>query len=94
MSRLFRALLAGLLFGAAGCYADGYAVYDPPAGYVATAQPYYYGGRPSYWYRNRWHYRTGGGWGHYRSEPVVLRGYRARPGFARGGVHVYERGRR
>jgi hypothetical protein len=80
-----------LLFGAIGCYDDygydtGYAanatVDDtaddyPPDSYIATAQPFYYEGRPAYFYNNRWFYRDGARWNYYRSEPAVLGGYRA-----------------
>lgn len=67
-----------------GCYAepayypagDGY----PPSAYIATAAPVYYGGRPAYWYGNRWYYREGANWSYYRNEPPYLaarRGYAA-----------------
>lgn len=58
-------------------YADG----DyPPPDYVATTEPVYYGGRPAYWYHNRWFYRDGARWGAYGREPAPLAGYRGRYG--------------
>ena len=52
---------------------DGPAV-DPSPAFVATTPPYYYDGRPAYWYGNRWRYRDQSGrWTHYRSEPGPLR---------------------
>lgn len=44
----------------------------PPATYVATTEPVYYQGRPTYWYRDRWYYRDGGGWRSYPEEPRAL----------------------
>ncbi len=95
-------------FSMAGCYAGvGYAtpadgVYEPeglyqdglPPAFVATAQPYYYAGRPNYWYRNHWHYREGGRWNHYRAEPAPLREYRTQVGGVRIAPHFYERSMR
>ncbi len=67
-------------------YSDDY----PPSWYLATAQPYYYGGYPSYWWHDHWYYRGAGGrWGYYRVEPRGLYGYRA-GGLA--GHRYYERG--
>jgi hypothetical protein len=57
----------------AGCYAG--VAYDtdyPSAGYVSSAEPVYYEGRPVYWYHDRWYYRDGRGWRHYDREPVFL----------------------
>lgn len=73
----------------AGCYAepmvavsadtayDGTTDVDLPAGYVATTEPVYYGGRGAYYYNNAWRYREGGRWGAYRTEPAGLRQYRS-----------------
>jgi len=65
--------------------------YYPPPGYVATAAPIYYEGRPVYWYGNRWYYRNGGGWGYYRSEPPYLS---ARRGYAPARPYAYRHYRR
>jgi len=46
---------------------------SPPGWYVATNRPTYYEGRPSYYYRNQWHYRQGRTWHTYREEPRFLR---------------------
>jgi hypothetical protein len=48
----------------------------PPAEYIATTEPVYFEGRPAYWYGDRWYYRDGGSWRHYRDEPAHLRNYR------------------
>lgn len=77
MRGIGRALATVTLAGAlVGCYAGMYDDDYPPAAYVSTAEPVYYEGRPVYWYHDRWYYRDGGGWRHYRSEPVVLRQHR------------------
>lgn len=49
----------------------------PPAAYIATSQPEYFGGRAVYWYNNSWYYRDHGRWSYYRREPVYLRDRRA-----------------
>jgi hypothetical protein len=90
-------VFALVMVAATGCYGevgdDGPAYY-PSAAYVATASPVYYEGRPAYWYGNRWYYRDGGGWGHYRSEPRYLNQYRVRAGVRVGGPgRMYERRR-
>jgi hypothetical protein len=78
-----------------GCYGEVYAGGDPASypsdGFVATAEPVYFDGQPTYYYGGRWYYRNGGRWNYYRSEPTYLRQYRgAHPtvvrGAARGGV--------
>lgn len=51
------------------------AAYDddyPPDAFIATTEPIYFEGRPSYWYGGRWHYREGGHWHHYDREPRGL----------------------
>lgn len=68
-----------------GAYdADGPAV-DPSPAFVATTEPTYYDGRPAYWYGNRWRYRQGGAWAHYRREPAPLHAARMQMGGQRGG---------
>jgi hypothetical protein len=71
-----------LAVGSTGCelavdpgYPGGGGIYSdyPPDAYVATTEPFYFDGRASYWYGNRWYYRQGGGWGHYDREPAGLR---------------------
>jgi hypothetical protein len=50
-------------------------VYDddyPPDAFIATTEPIYFEGRPTYWYGGRWHYREGGHWRHYDREPRAL----------------------
>ena len=49
----------------------------PPAAYIATSQPEYFGGRPVYWYNNNWYYRDHGRWSYYRREPGYLHERRA-----------------
>ena len=90
MSRLFALAIAALTVG---CYDPGYGYDYPPSGYVATAQPYYYSGRPTYWYGNAWHYREGAGWNHYRAEPAPLRTYRMQQSQVRVVGRTYERRR-
>jgi hypothetical protein len=51
-----------------GYYDDGY----PSDAYIATTEPVYFEGRPTYWYGGRWNYRDGGRWNHYDREPVAL----------------------
>ncbi len=67
------AVLAAALGG--GCYA-GVGYDAPPVGYVQTVEPFYYGGRPHYWYRGHWHYRDGDRWMRYRTEPAPMRQWR------------------
>lgn len=50
---------------------SGYGDY-PSDAYIATTEPVYYDGYPSYWYGGRWYYRNGGGWNHYDREPAGL----------------------
>jgi hypothetical protein len=83
---MLRAFVVAAVLGA--CVPVGYE-YDevgaygyPPAGYIATATPVYYGGYPHYWYGGRWYMRGEGGWRTYRTEPEFLRTRRA------GGVVV------
>ena len=61
----------GVEFGATypgNVYDDDY----PPDTFVATTEPIYFEGRPTYWYGGRWHYREGGHWRHFDREPRVL----------------------
>jgi hypothetical protein len=58
------ALEAGSGYG----YDDGY----PPDAYIATTEPVYYEGRPTYYYGGRWYFRDGGHWAHYNREPTFL----------------------
>jgi hypothetical protein len=76
---------------AAGCAAeiDAEPAYYPPSGYIATASPVYYEGRPAYYYNDRWYFRHGAGWGYYRSEPAYLRQRRTVYGAP---AHAYVRG--
>ena len=63
----------GLEMGADYPGGDGSAYGDYPSdAYIATTEPVYYGGYPSYWYGGRWYYRNGGGWNHYDREPAGL----------------------
>lgn len=102
-SAVMLALLAGGPL--AGCFADagytltvddgvdpGGVVYeeDLPPAFVATAEPYYYQGRPTYWYGNAWHYREGGRWNRYRVEPAPLRAFAAQRA-GRPAPRMYER---
>ncbi|HEY5147426.1 MAG TPA: hypothetical protein VII82_11700 [Polyangiaceae bacterium] len=49
----------------------------PPAEFIATTAPVYYGGHAAYWYGNRWYYRDErGGWQHYDREPPELAEHR------------------
>jgi hypothetical protein len=66
------------LVGAPGCYVGAYGdpAYYPSDGFVATEDPVYYDGRPTYYYGGLWYYRDGGGWSSYRTEPGYLRQYR------------------
>jgi hypothetical protein len=45
---------------------------SPPSWFIGTATPYYYQGRASYWYENRWYYRDGRHWRYYEREPYEL----------------------
>ncbi len=92
MKHSIRDLAAMLAAGAAvvlGCTACGgvaveadYPVteYDdyPPDGYIATTEPVYFEGHPTYYYRGRWFYRDGGHWHHYDHEPAHLQQWRSR----------------
>jgi hypothetical protein len=75
--------------GLTGCYDDamiGDPAYYPSDGIVASDDPIYYDGYPTYYYGGYWYYRdVGGHWNYYRSEPGYLRSYRAaHPGVGRG----------
>jgi hypothetical protein len=85
--------LALTVLGTTGCYGDAYGdpAYYPSDAYMATEDPVYYDGQPTYYYGGLWYYRNGGGWSYYRSEPGYLRQYRsAHPAIgrarARGGM--------
>ncbi len=80
---------------ATGCVAelDAEPAYYPPPAYIASASPVYYEGRPAYFYNDRWYFRSGAGWGYYRSEPRYLYQQRVVYGapahaYGRGGVRV------
>jgi len=100
MTRMFATLLGALALSAfTACWPVGVAgdvVVDegyPPAAYIATSTPVYYGGYPNYWYGGRWYSRYGGGWHAYREEPGYLHDYRyraapARQYYGRGSVGV------
>jgi hypothetical protein len=46
----------------------------PPDTYVATVEPVYFNGQPTYWYGNHWYWRDAGGrWNYYHDEPGFLR---------------------
>jgi hypothetical protein len=81
MTRTLLKMLKGILYSGvvAACLASTPAqaqvevrVY-PPAWYVATTRPVYFEGRPAYWWGDRWYYREGRQWRHYREEPSYLR---------------------
>lgn len=81
-SILSTALVFGLSFGAAiavNAPVDAHAqevvvaYAAPPDAFVATATPEYFGGHACYWFNGAWHYREGGRWNYYRSEPPFLR---------------------
>jgi len=74
-----------------GCAAEVRAepAYYPPPGFLATASPVYYEGRPAFYYNERWYFRSGGGWGYYRSEPGYLYNHRTIYGAP---AHAYVRG--
>jgi hypothetical protein len=85
---------------ASGCAAEVVAepAYYPPPTFVAGTTPVYFEGRPAWYYNDRWYFRSGGGWGYYRSEPAYLRQQRAygppANAWVRGGAgHVVVRGR-
>jgi hypothetical protein len=67
----------------------GYDYGYPPDAYLATTDPFYWGGRANYWYGGRWNYREGGRWGHYDHEPAGL--YQQRM-HGPAGRHMYEPG--
>jgi hypothetical protein len=67
-------------------------VIEPPAAYIATAEPEYFESRPVYYYNNYWYYRDHGHWRYYRNEPYYLRERRAHWGERRWGEHRWERG--
>jgi hypothetical protein len=57
---------------------------DYPDGCVATTEPVYYDGNPSYWCGGVWYFRgPGGRWGHYDREPRGLYDRRIQGGPAR-----------
>jgi hypothetical protein len=48
-----------------------------PDGCIATTDPVYYNGSPSYWCGGFWYFRGAGGrWGHYDREPPGLAQHR------------------
>ena len=77
-STLLKAVALGVMVWgttvASGCAAEVVAepAYYPPPAFIATASPVYYEGRPVFFYNERWYFRTGNGWGYYRSEPAYL----------------------
>ena len=77
-SNLFKAIAVSVMVWgttvASGCGAEVIAepAYYPPPAFVASTAPVYYQGRPAYYYNDRWYFRSGGGWGYYRSEPGYL----------------------
>ncbi len=73
-------------------YPAGYYDDYPPDAFIATTEPFYYGGRANYWYGGRWNYRNGGGWGHYGGEPAGLRQQRMQ-GAPRQRTYESSRGR-
>jgi hypothetical protein len=55
-----------------------------PDGCIATTDPVYYNGYPSYWCGGFWYFRgPGGRWGHYDREPRELAQHRVGGGPAR-----------
>ena len=81
-STWFQAAAFGIMVAGAtatsGCAATIVAepLYYPPPGFLATATPVYYEGRPAYYYNDHWYFQTSHGWSYYRSEPGFL--YRQR----------------
>jgi hypothetical protein len=72
-------LAAGICLCAAPEASAQEVIVYPDSSYVAVAQPVYYNGIAHYWYRDRWFYRTGTGWGWYAGgEPGWLHDYRYR----------------
>lgn len=63
-------------------------VVPPPPQVIATVEPVYYEGHPSYWYGGHWYWRDPHGWHSYATEPAFLRDRRAH--FAPAHYH-YER---
>jgi hypothetical protein len=79
--------LALTMLGATACYGEisGDPALYPSDAFIATEDPVYYGGYPTYYYGGRWYYRNGGAWSYYRSEPGYLRQYRgSHPAVGRG----------
>jgi hypothetical protein len=68
---LIATLAVGPLVGAPG-KAQAQIVVRPPAVYIATSRPEYFGGRPNYWYHSQWYYRDGRSWNYYHTEPQYL----------------------
>jgi hypothetical protein len=68
---LVATLAVGTLVGAPG-KAQAQVIVRPPAVYIATSRPEYFGGRPNYWYHNEWYYRDGRSWNYYHTEPRYL----------------------
>jgi hypothetical protein len=102
LSSIAFTLVVATVAGTSGCMVDdpdvaydgnvgvGVGVYGdyPPDAYIATTEPFYYNGYPSYWYGGRWYFRGGDGrWGHYNHEPSGLYSRRMQSAPAR---HVYE----
>jgi hypothetical protein len=87
--------LALTLLGTSACEISGDPAFYPSDAFIATEDPVYYDGYPTYYYGGRWYYRNGGRWSYYRSEPGYLRQYRgSHPGVgrARGGSRGGPRG--
>ena len=87
--------LAITTLGVTGCYGEAYGdpAYYPSDAQVATEDPVYYDGQPTYFFGGRWYYRNGGRWSYYHSEPSYLRQYRgAHPSIGRAGVRGGVRG--
>jgi hypothetical protein len=64
-------------------YPAGYYGDYPPDAYIATTEPFYFDGYPTYWYGGRWYYQNGGRWNHYEREPPALYQHRMQAAPAR-----------
>jgi hypothetical protein len=82
-STWFKGALVGVMVwgmtAASGCAAEVVAepVYFPPPAFLVSATPVYFEGHPTFFYNERWYFRTPAGWAFYRSEPAYLYKYRA-----------------
>ena len=92
LSRILALVVAIAFGGATEARAQLVITIAPPAAYIATTQPEYFGDRPVYWYNNNWYFRDHGRWHYYRREPAYLRDRRAHWAPARRDDHRDRRG--